>query len=88
MIKNMLSVLVLIFIIFFSLIIGKIYFSEQQKKKININRETISKKIKENINNLPLLINDTNNVIEFNSGFTNKNNKKERNFWKLFKIND
>ena len=84
----MLSVLVLIFIIFFSLIIGKIYFSEQQKKKININRETISKKIKENINNLPLLINDTNNVIEFNSGFTNKNNKKERNFWKLFKIND
>ena len=88
MIKNMLSVLVLIFIIFFSLIIGKIYFSEQQKKKININRETISKKIKENINNLPLLINDTNNVIEFNSGYEGDSTKIKRNFWDLFKKND
>ena len=33
------------------------------------------------------LINDTNNVIEFNSGFE-KINKIERNFWKLFKKND
>ena len=34
---------------------------------------------------LPVLLNDTNNVIEFNSGFKEKNNKIKRNFWKLFK---
>ena len=32
--------------------------------------------------------NDTQDVIEFNSGYRNENNKKKRNFWNLFKKND
>ena len=37
--------------------------------------------------NLTVLPNDTNNVIEFNSGFNlNKKKKEKRSFWKLIKI--
>ena len=50
--------------------------------------ETIVQKINSNTNGLPFLANDTNDVIIFNSGFENKNQKIERNFWKLFKKND
>ena len=73
--------------LFFFLIFNT-YFSNNQQKKINKNRAIISKKIQNNIYELPVLINDTYNVIKFNSGFENENNKIERNFWKLFKKND
>lgn len=37
--------------------------------------------------NLTVLPNDTNNVIEYNSGFNlNKKKKEKRSFWKLIKI--
>ena len=37
--------------------------------------------------NLPILKNDTNNVIEFNSGFNEEiNETKPRNFWNLLKM--
>jgi len=62
--------------------------SDKNIKKINSNRTSVYKKIEENISNLPLLTNDTNDVIEFNSGYDNDNNKIKRNFWKLFKKND
>jgi hypothetical protein len=52
------------------------------------NRKAISKIIENNISGLPVLINDTNNVIEFNSGFEDDNDKIKRSFWNLFKIND
>ena len=40
----------------------------------------------EKINNLPILDNDTNNVVEFNDSFDDEiNNNKKRNFWDLFK---
>ena len=42
--------------------------------------------LSEKINNLPILDNDTNNVIEFNDSFDDEiNNNKKRNFWDLFK---
>jgi len=88
MIKNILSVLIFLFIIFFLFFIIDTYFSNTQQKKINISRATISQKIQNNIYELPILINDTKDVIKFNSGFENENNKIERNFWKLFKKND
>ena len=45
-------------------------------------------KIKNNTDGLPILINDTNDIIEFNTGYKNENNKIKRNFWKLFIKND
>tara|TARA_B100000780_G_C21066687_1_gene428981 strand:+ start:873 stop:1136 length:264 start_codon:yes stop_codon:yes gene_type:complete len=84
MIKNILSVLVFFFSILFFYFILNIYLSESEKKKIKVNRETISKNIRDDINGLPILSNNTNDVIKFNSGFENKNGKIKRNFWKLF----
>ena len=64
----------------------KYYFSEKniaQKKQNRYNSET---KVLENISNLPELLNNTNDVIEFNSGFENSNKQNfKRNFWDLFK---
>ena len=87
MIKNILSVLIFLFIISFFFLVGNIYFSDDQEKIITKNRETIKQKIKDNIDNLSILPNDTNDVIEFNSSFENKNNKIKRSFWKLFEKN-
>ena len=50
------------------------YISNNNREKINFNRT-----------NIPLLKNDTDNVIEFNSGYNDKDNKVKRNFWNLFK---
>jgi hypothetical protein len=88
MIKNTISVLIGLFSIFFLFFVVKIYFSENLKHEIKKNRIAAKQTIQNNIDNLPVLSNDTNDVIEFNSGFENKNIKTKRNFWKLFKIND
>ena len=88
MIKNILSVLAFLFSISFFYFVVYSYFSEKHKINVKKNRENLSQSIKKNINDLPILTDDTNNVIEFNSGFETKNNKIKRNFWKLFKKND
>tara|TARA_B110000495_G_C22425663_1_gene268838 strand:- start:228 stop:491 length:264 start_codon:yes stop_codon:yes gene_type:complete len=87
MIKNFFSVLIFIFIFLFIFVINSTYFSDYNKKKIYLNRTNIYSKIKDNISNLPLLKNDTQDVIVFNSGY-NDNKKIKRNYWNLFKIND
>jgi hypothetical protein len=84
MVKNILSVIIFLFILFFIFFVVNIYLSNNQKILINKKKETILQKIKDSINELPILINDTNNIIEFNPGFEKENNKIERNFWKLF----
>jgi len=84
MIKNILSVLVFLFSILFLYFVVNTFFSDNQQTKINKNRKTIEKKIINNTKGLPILLNDTNKVIEFNSDFKNENKKKKRNFWRLF----
>tara|TARA_B110000967_G_scaffold166587_1_gene174725 strand:+ start:193 stop:459 length:267 start_codon:yes stop_codon:yes gene_type:complete len=88
MTKNIFSVFVFLFCITFFFTVLNTYVSDNQKKKIINNRQTISKKIENNTDGLPVLINNTDDVIEFNSGFESKNNKIKRNFWNLFKKND
>ncbi len=87
MIKNFFSVLIFLFISLFISFIFLTYFSEENKKEININRKNVYSKITNTLPSLPLLKNNTNDVIIFNSGFDN-NNKIKRNFWNLFKKND
>ena len=80
------TVLLLIFILtvlFFYFVILH-YLSEANIKKINLNRSNIEKNLANKSLNLPFLDNDTNNVIEFNSGF-NLENKNKRKFWDLIK---
>jgi len=84
MLKNIILIVIFLFTIIFFYFVVRTYLSDTQKLKVEKKRETISDKIKNNISELPVLANDTSNVIEFNSGFKNEKNKTERNFWKLF----
>jgi len=85
MIKNFFSILIFLFVFLFIFFIISTYVSEKNKKKINLNRTNIYSKIENKLSNLPLLKNDTQNIIEFNSGYDDDNNKIKRNFWNLFK---
>ena len=77
--------LLIIFLFFFN--IYKYYSSSINIKNINLNRLNIEEIIKTKISKLPILESDTNDVIEFNSSFSEeiKDNKK-RSFWDLLKI--
>lgn len=86
MIKKFFLLLIIILIVLFCYFIINEYLSDSNIKKKNLNRININKKLSENLNNLLILKNDTDNVIEFNSGFNiDENNKKKRNFWNLIK---
>ena len=75
----------LIFIIIISLFIfftGKYYFSDENIKKSYRSYKNIDEKIKIYSKNLPILKNDTNNIIEYVKQ-SDKKKKKKFNFWKL-----
>tara|TARA_B100001059_G_scaffold235321_1_gene280561 strand:+ start:3624 stop:3887 length:264 start_codon:yes stop_codon:yes gene_type:complete len=77
--------LFLLVLIFFSVTFS-FYSSNKNIEAKNFNRNNIDKIISEKISDLPILQNDTNNVVEFNDGFSNKNkNDKPRSFWNLLK---
>tara|TARA_B110000259_G_C13688928_1_gene271537 strand:+ start:260 stop:526 length:267 start_codon:yes stop_codon:yes gene_type:complete len=88
MIKNIYSILIFLFIFLFIFFIISTYIAENNKKKIALNRTNIYSKIEDRLSTLPLLKNDTQNVIEFNSGYDTDSKKIKRNFWNLFKKND
>ena len=82
-IKNIFYVLSFIALIF---LITFFYFSEQNIQKTNKYRSYYLVKIKENIENLPLLENDTNNIIEYKDDLeVYKKSKKKYTFWNLIK---
>ena len=55
-------------------------------KILNFNRLNIDEIIKKKISKLPVLNNDTNNVIEFNLSFSDEiKNNEPRSFWNLLK---
>ena len=80
-----LLVIILIFLFFFN--IFNYYSSNQNIKNINLKRLNIQKILKDKTSNLPVLENDTKNVIEFNSSFSEEiKTNEQRNFWNLLKI--
>ena len=77
--------LFLLILIFFS-ITFKYYSSNKNIAAKDFNRNNIDKILNTKISDLPILQNDTNNVIEFNDGFSNENKSdKPRSFWNLLK---
>ena len=66
-----------------------VYNYYSSNKNINIkefNRINIEKILEKKIINLPVLINDTNNVIKFNNSLENEiNDNKKRSFWNLLR---
>ena len=74
-------------VIIFMLSVFKYYTSSKNIVSKDYNRSNVDQILKEKISNLPVLKNDTNNVIVFNDSFENEMNegKKKRSFWELLK---
>ena len=84
---KIINLLFLIIILLFFFNVYNHYSSNKNIKNINLNRSNIEEIIKTKISNIPILKNDTNNVIEFNSSFSEEmENNKKRSFWDLLKI--
>tara|TARA_B100000424_G_C22612358_1_gene341116 strand:+ start:293 stop:556 length:264 start_codon:yes stop_codon:yes gene_type:complete len=85
MYKKIVNLLYFIFIaLLFSYVII-IYFSEELSLEIKQNRANYSNNIQTKILPIPLLKNDTDNVINFNLQGNVEKKIKKRYFWKLLK---
>ena len=82
MLKEIKYLIFLLFISFFIFFTGKYYFSDDNKKNSFRSLSNIEKKIDIYSKKLPVLENDTQNVIEYVKQI-NKKKKKKFNFWKL-----
>jgi SMC interacting uncharacterized protein involved in chromosome segregation len=78
-IKYLLFIIIISLFLFFT---GKYYFSDENIKKSYRAQKNIDEKIKTYAKNLPILKNDTNNIIEYVKQ-SDKKKKKKFNFWKL-----
>ena len=78
-VKYVIFIVVISSFLFFTV---KYYFSDENVKKSYRSYKNIDEKIKVYSKNLPLLKNDTENIIEYVKQ-TDKKKKKKFNFWKL-----
>ena len=78
-IKYLIFIVIILLFLFFT---GKYYFSDENIKKSYRSQKNIDEKIKIYLKNLPILKNDTNNIIEYVKQ-SDKKKKKKFNFWKL-----
>lgn len=84
--KKIIKFVFLLLIFSFFLITYKFYSSNKNIEAKDFNRNNINDIINKKISNLPILENNTNNVIEFNDGLSSEiNNDKPRSFWNLLK---
>ena len=78
-IKYLIFIVVISVFIFFT---GRYYFSDENLKNSYRSYKNNDEKIKLYSENLPILENDTQDIIEYIKQ-TNKDKKKKFNFWKL-----
>ena len=78
-IKYLIFIIVILVFIFFT---GRYYFSDENLKNSYRSYKYNDEKIKLYSENLPILENDTQDIIEYVKQ-TNKDKKKKFNFWKL-----
>ena len=78
-IKYLIYIIVISVFIFFT---GRYYFSDENLKNSYRSYKNNDEKIKQYSENLPILENDTQDIIEYVKQ-TNKDKKKKFNFWKL-----
>ena len=78
------NIMMFLLVIIFILGVFNFYFSNTNISLNDYNRSNINSILKEKIRDLPILANDTNNIIEFNDSFDEeKNNENKRSFWEL-----
>ena len=78
-IKYLIFIIVILVFIFFT---GRYYFSDENLKNSYRSYKNNDEKIKLYSESLPILENDTQDIIEYVKQ-TNKDKKKKFNFWKL-----
>ena len=88
MFKEIYKVVYFIIILLFVYLLFSIYFSEENIKKIKKNRVNIENSFEDYLSNLPILENDTNDVITYNSSEFLEKKIKKRKFWELLKKNE
>ena len=80
------NILFFLLILIFFFYTYKYYSSNKNLKEKYYNRENINQIINNKITDLPVLSNDTDNIIEFNNSINEDTyNKKTRSFWNLLK---
>ena len=87
MLKEIKYLLFLLIIGIFLFITIKYYFSDTHKKKSFRSMNSIEEKINIYADKLPVLENDTKNIIEYIEK-SNEKKKKKFNFWKLLESNE
>ena len=83
--NKLINTIMFLSIILFITIIIKYYFSSDTINTKNYNRLNIDQILNKKTLNLPILMNDTDNVIEFNNSLDNQVDEKKRSFWDLIK---
>ena len=83
-IKYLIFIFIICLFLFFTL---RYYFSDTNKKNSYRSLSSIDEKIKIYSNKLPILEDDTNDIIEYIEQ-TNTKKKKKFNFWKLLESNE
>ena len=80
------NILFFLLILIFFFHTYKYYSSNENLKEKYYNRKNINQIINNKITDLPVLSNDTDNIIEFNNSINeDTQNKKTRSFWNLLK---
>ena len=84
-IKYVVYLLTIFFSIFFVI---KFYLSENNIKRSNKIIFQYQNELDKKFNNLPIIKNDTNDIIEYTNEIEIFKNKKQRKFWELLKTNE
>ena len=87
MLKEIKYLIFVLIIILFLFLTGRYYFSDINKKNSYRSLNLIDKKINTYAEKLPVLEDDTKNIIEYVEQSNNKK-KKKFNFWKLLESNE
>ena len=84
-IKYVVYLLTIFFSIFFVI---KFYLSENNIKLSNKVMLQYQNELDRKFNNLPIIKDDTNDIIEYTNEIEDFKNKKQRKFWDLLKTNE
>ena len=88
MFKEVKHVVYLLTIFFFIFFVIKFYLSEKNVKQSYKIIHRYQNELDKKFNNLPIIKDDTKNIIEYTNEIEKFKNKKQRKFWDLLKTNE
>ena len=88
MLKEIKYVVYLLTVFFFIFFVIKFYMSEDNIKQSNKVIFQYKNELDKRFSNLPIIKDDTNDIIEYTNEIEEFKNKKKRRFWDLLKTNE